>query len=223
MGLAVERFVTSIPEHLLCFVCMDVSYPPVVVCAVEHHMAMLMPAVQSAVLKRAIEDYKYTCRHCACDWVGCLLDERKHAETCTFRDTPCTIEPDHVAVCARKLIPCPEGGPLCPEKRRSEMRKHLDEECAQWRCRVVAGCNTRSTLANLAAHEQGCSDAAEQILLERTAPGREEGVDKVIAELLTALDAFNLDSVVEDFPTLRATTTSAQRAVLLRDSNRVQL
>lgn len=117
------------------------------------------------------------------------------------------------------------------------MRKHLNEECAQWRyvrlrsiprlhdahadlkshrCRVVAGCKTRSTLANLAAHEQGCSDAAEQILLERTAPGREEGVNQVVAELLTALDEFNLNSVVEDFPALGATITPAQRAVVLR-------
>lgn len=36
MGVDPERVTTALPDHLLCEICLDVAYPPTVLCAQEH-------------------------------------------------------------------------------------------------------------------------------------------------------------------------------------------
>ncbi|BGO98350.1 hypothetical protein NBRC10513v2_002745 [Rhodotorula toruloides] len=223
MGLGVERFTTPLPEHLHCFVCLDVSYPPVIVCALEHQMCescatelrkssskgrcpmcaktMLDPVRTSGVLKRAIEDYKVTCRYTGCKWVGCLLDEPTHAESCDFREIPCALcktpyahsrSAEHMAVCPEEFVACPQGGKRCPRKKRCELDKHLSDYCGQWQCRVVQSCNTRTTFANLPAHEKGCADSTARIAkLEQALSQRNETLTTILAELRAKLDSLD--------------------------------
>ncbi|BGP05173.1 hypothetical protein OF846_000975 [Rhodotorula toruloides] len=223
MGLGVERFTTQLPEHLHCFVCLDVSYPPVIVCALEHQMCescatelrkssskgkcpmcaqtMLDPVRTSGVLKRAIEDYEVTCRYTGCKWVGCLLDEPTHAKSCDFREIPCALcktpyqhsrSVQHMLVCPEEVVLCPQGGKRCARKKRCELEKHLSDFCGQWQCRVVQGCDTRTSLANLPAHEKTCADAAARIAkLEEALSERNETLATILTELRAKLDSLD--------------------------------
>ncbi|BGP69389.1 hypothetical protein NBRC10513v2_002732 [Rhodotorula toruloides] len=82
MPIDPERFTTELPDHLLCEICLNVSYPPMVLCAQEHiacedcltkiqaspakdkcpmcQQAMLKPTRPCLALKRAIEGYDAT-------------------------------------------------------------------------------------------------------------------------------------------------------------------
>lgn len=88
------------------------------------------------------------------------------------------------------------------------------------RCHVVAGCNTRTTLANLASHEQGCSDAAEQVLLlEGVASVRAEALKSTYAELratLHALEPVAFPLTNNDTPTWPVRTATASRTFVSR-------
>lgn len=114
---------------------------------------------------------------------------------CTFRNVSChhcyrSYKPNeleaHYKTCPEMKIDCPKGGKDCGgrsshgHRKRRLMTKHLETECAQWkcvnsslrqlrmltvtpcRCRAVGGCRTRSTYANLAKHEKGCLAAHEE-------------------------------------------------------------
>ncbi|KAJ8296625.1 hypothetical protein OF846_000977 [Rhodotorula toruloides] len=63
---------------------------------------------------------------------------------------------------AHKAARTAEGGRTMAGGR-GVMPTHIDEECAQWTCRAVEGCETRTTRANLAKHEEGCSTDHENI------------------------------------------------------------
>ncbi|BGP05164.1 hypothetical protein JCM10049v2_000968 [Rhodotorula toruloides] len=201
MGADKERFTTGLPEHLLCEICLGVSYPPMVLCAQEHiacegclaqiqaspaknrcpmcQQAISTPVRASLALKRAIEGYKYTCRHGECDWTGAISDEEGHARDCGSRLVRCYRCDDsymskdwlgHWRVCAGAFVSCPEGRQACvgtPEDcgffKRRDLQAHLENDCTQRKCRVTKGCNTRTTYANLPDHEAGCSAAAKRI------------------------------------------------------------
>ncbi|BGP05163.1 hypothetical protein JCM10049v2_000967 [Rhodotorula toruloides] len=112
MGADKERFTTTLPNHLHCRACVEISYPAVIVCSQGHHLCrpcaekieesgelecplclrpMKLPLRESLLLRRAVEDYEFTCRHEGCDWIGSVVDEDEHADKCEFGPVACSF------------------------------------------------------------------------------------------------------------------------------------
>ncbi|EMS23448.1 hypothetical protein NBRC10512_005174 [Rhodotorula toruloides] len=188
MGADKERFTTTLPNHLHCRACVEISYPAVIVCSQGHHLCrpcaekieesgelecplclrpMKLPLRESLLLRRAVEDYEFTCRHEGCDWIGSVVDEDEHADKCEFGPVACSL-----------------------------MQAHLIEECAQWKC--IEGCETRTTRANLAQHEAACKASTARILeLEATLEAHElkvSALKQALARSKAALEAIRDDN-----------------------------
>ncbi|TNY24183.1 hypothetical protein DMC30DRAFT_342110, partial [Rhodotorula diobovata] len=135
-----DRFVTPLPEHLHCPVCLGAAYPPVVACKAEHLLCEgcadgirrrtdqpkcptcreRMPSKSrvSVGLRRAIDGYPYKCNHDGCKWTGSVGELSKHLiEACPYRQVKC---PSCQAVCryidydTHLRTACPEQYVRCP-------------------------------------------------------------------------------------------------------------
>ncbi|BGP05170.1 ubiquitin-protein ligase [Rhodotorula toruloides NP11] len=185
-SIALDRFTSTLPDLLKCPACKNAAYPPYLLCASEHVRCsacaftlyatdtcpdrgcaaapLKLNVRRSPMLNRAFEAYKVKCRNPGCAWTGPAQNDEAHEAGCAFRQSPCSH--------CRRLYKttdleahyktCPEGGRTMAGGR-GVMPTHIDEECAQWTCRAVEGCETRTTRANLAKHEEGCSTDHENI------------------------------------------------------------
>ncbi|CDR37325.1 RHTO0S02e13476g1_1 [Rhodotorula toruloides] len=152
MGADKERFTTTLPNHLHCRACVEISYPAVIVCSQGHHLCrpcaekieesgelecplclrpMKLPLRESLLLRRAVEDYEFTCRHEGCDWIGSVVDEDEHADKCEFGPVACSLcaavctrreLSAHHGVCPNVRIPCPKGGDICASRESDGLR-----------------------------------------------------------------------------------------------------
>ncbi|GAA5846512.1 hypothetical protein JCM9279_006722 [Rhodotorula babjevae] len=183
-----QRFVPPLPKHLHCAKCGNAAYPPAVVCSNEHLMChecveieridnphsptcatcskrIRVKAPVSIGLTRAIDSYKYSCKHDKCGWVGGPFMYGDHTRRCEYRRIKCAdcalrypmnnpakhFKSDcleAIVKCDRQQ--CPAGGSL----RRREWAAH-EEICCMDRC-SIPGCPTRTTKGNMPAHEAGC-------------------------------------------------------------------
>ncbi|GAA5892334.1 hypothetical protein JCM8208_001514 [Rhodotorula glutinis] len=154
-------------EHLLCVPCLgdareENPFPTCPSC--RKRIRKNAPA--SCILERAIDSFMYTCKRSDCDWTGSIYDYSPHVrDECLFRPIPCRVcdhavrfkdEADHIQKrCPLAVVKCPRR--LCSsggEIPRNEFAAH-EKVCSMERC-VVAGCPTRTTKANMPAHEAAC-------------------------------------------------------------------
>ncbi|BGO98347.1 hypothetical protein NBRC10513v2_002742 [Rhodotorula toruloides] len=166
-------------EHALCETCADRLVKAQSLFCPTCRQGMVFPLRPSLLMKRAVEDYKIQCTNDGCPWTGSVANDQQHSSGCQHRKVPCKAcktlykvsqRDAHLQVCPEKMIECPQGGKDCGGlrsggmRRRRLMQQHLNTECAQWQCSAVPGCRTKTTLANLDEHEQGCRAAYDEIL-----------------------------------------------------------
>ncbi|GAA5933334.1 hypothetical protein JCM3775_000657 [Rhodotorula graminis] len=174
LGFDPANFTTPVPDYLLCVRCNNVAVPPRVICAKEHlncstcyddaranhphascpacHKHVRKNAPRSAIIERAIR----TLECCPYRRIWC----RVCAQAVVSKDEDIHIEKHCRMVfveCPRR--PCPAGGKM----RRHKFAAH-EKVCSMEIC-VVAGCPTRTTKANMPAHEAACM--AQVKLVER--------------------------------------------------------
>ncbi|BGP29236.1 hypothetical protein JCM10296v2_000974 [Rhodotorula toruloides] len=241
MGADKQRFTTELPEHLLCEICLDVSYPPMALCAQDHiacegclaqiqaspskgkcplcQQAKIEPARPSLLLRRAVDEYRFTCRNQArgCYWTGSVADEDNHAlQRCDFSYISCAFcravcirhkFSERHNVCPEAMMVCPQGGRHCGAmlnggmRKRREMQAHLDSECGNWKRTVLPTgaalsktCETRTKRANLAQHEAVCGAAAKCVIeLENRLDEQQAEISslkKIIAKQQAKAEAF---------------------------------
>ncbi|BGO98346.1 hypothetical protein NBRC10513v2_002741 [Rhodotorula toruloides] len=160
-SIALDRFTTTLPDLLnaCAFNLYAFDTCPDRGCAA----APLKTNVRkSPMLERAFEAYKVKCRNSGLPVPPFAL-----------LALPQALQDDgleaHYKTCPEIKIECPQGGKDCSGRKNHGWRKrrimptHIDEECAQWTCRAVKGCETRTTRANLEKHEEGCSADHEDI------------------------------------------------------------
>ncbi|BGO88735.1 hypothetical protein NBRC10512_005182 [Rhodotorula toruloides] len=166
-------------EHALCATCADRLVKAQSFACPTCRQGMVFPLRPSLLMNRAVEDYKIRCANDGCPWTGSVANDQQHSSGCQHRKVPCKAcktlykvsqRTEHLQVCPEQMIECPQGGKDCGGlkaggmRRRRLMQQHLDTECAQWQCSAVPGCRTKTTLANLDEHEQGCRAAYDEIL-----------------------------------------------------------
>ncbi|BGP29242.1 hypothetical protein JCM10296v2_000980 [Rhodotorula toruloides] len=166
-------------EHALCATCADRLVKAKSLFCPTCRQGMVFPLRPSLLMKRAVEDYKIRCANDGCPWTGSVANDQQHSSGCQHRKVPCKAcktlyklsqRNEHLEVCPEKMIECPQGGKDCGGlksggmRRRRLMQQHLNTESAQWHCFAVPGCRTKTTLANLDEHEQGCRAAYDEIL-----------------------------------------------------------
>ncbi|KAL8286730.1 hypothetical protein RQP46_004258 [Phenoliferia psychrophenolica] len=117
MGICSERFITPVPEFLVCPVCFDVLDDPHAVCKEEHTYCKTCvgnandgcptcraprdprPAIH---LGRIIGEFELTCvnKEQGCPWTGPVSNEKEHGLGCIYRDVAC---PNSVFGCDVKV------------------------------------------------------------------------------------------------------------------------
>ncbi|TNY24177.1 hypothetical protein DMC30DRAFT_435541 [Rhodotorula diobovata] len=127
---------------------------------------------RAATLK--LKQYTFSCRHAdaGCSWKGKVTKENEHAtKLCRFRFLTCLacgeqyragFRNEHLDVCSGAIVVCPHGGRDCLGPRdsgtyaRRDANKHANELCPNKPCGNLPFCRTRTTAANLLAHEAAC-------------------------------------------------------------------
>ncbi|GAA6041285.1 hypothetical protein JCM8097_001316 [Rhodosporidiobolus ruineniae] len=181
MGLDTARFaVEGRPEWATCPVCFDAATDPHTVCSSEHIVCGACVATlqqprlgfqrpecptcrrplkpkPSLVLKRILEEYKVVCsrkkRGCKY-WEGNLSGEEKHrTQECQYRTIACPA-------CRKDVIASQLGQHeyVCPQQVPNPLTV-ANKEQLPFRLR------TKTTYANMRAHEEGCRDRRAQIKL----------------------------------------------------------
>ncbi|BGO98348.1 hypothetical protein NBRC10513v2_002743 [Rhodotorula toruloides] len=214
-------------EHALCRQCAVASES---YACPTCRQGMVFPLKPSLFIKRAIEDYKIKCENDGCSWTGTVVNEKQHSNSCPFRKVFCKLcdsryifsqRDAHLDVCTEKTIDCPQGGRDCGgrssggRKKRRLMQEHLDKECAQWQCRAVPDCKTKTMRANLDEHEKGCRAAYDEIFqlkltIEENAKLAEQRVPDKIVENLDFATSTDKALLPADEQQMFASTFSSQ-------------
>ncbi|KAL7344383.1 hypothetical protein BJY59DRAFT_722661 [Rhodotorula toruloides] len=160
-------------EHVRCSACAFTLYAtdtcPDRGCAAA---PLKLNVRRSPMLNRAFEAYKVKCRNPGCAWTGPAQNDEAHEAGCAFRQSPCshcrrlyktTDLEAHYKTCPEVKIECPQGGKDCGGRKNHGWRKRRHANAYRRGMRPMDGCETRTTRANLAKHEEGCSTDHENI------------------------------------------------------------
>ncbi|GAA5975861.1 hypothetical protein JCM5350_000759 [Sporobolomyces pararoseus] len=184
MGINPRRFLWPLPEHLLCPSCKTTLDDAAYICEGRH--IFCSPCLiekgycgkcegSALCFKSATEiieelgEYWVRCIDPKCSWAGPLKDEKAHCSACEFRLVLCELcghpmrhneRADHLSkTCPETRTVCERGGENCGGVGRGIFyRKDSaihDSVCAKFACRIP-GCPTRTSLADLTAHESTC-------------------------------------------------------------------
>ncbi|KAL8286771.1 hypothetical protein RQP46_004299 [Phenoliferia psychrophenolica] len=144
MGICSDRFITSVPEHLICPVCYDVLDDPHAVCREEHIYC-------KACVGNADDGLSCVNKESGCSWTGPVSNEKAHGLGCVYRDVACpnsafgcdvrvhfrSIATHIKDDCNHETAECPRGGVDCggPGEgwyQRSAPEAH-DDVCLKWK------------------------------------------------------------------------------------------
>ncbi|BGO98349.1 hypothetical protein NBRC10513v2_002744 [Rhodotorula toruloides] len=239
--VAYEPYFICPNEHVKCAACIQPPAAPVVGaapapppagpvatnCSVCSRAILAQPRL-SPLLKRTIETLK--CKNEGCSWTGSITEDAQHGTVCTFRPTPCPCcsrtviysqLSTHYDTCPEKKIECPQGGKDCGGRsshgfrKRRLMPKHLETECAQWKCRATQGCPTKTTSANLDAHEKACRVANAKIAQLEQSTEEKQAANELLSNEIDRLSkiAVLYDELMEKRTSMIDSTTMTDKEV----------
>ncbi|GAA5849256.1 hypothetical protein JCM3766R1_002313 [Sporobolomyces carnicolor] len=207
MGINPRRFLWELPQHLLCPTCKTTLDEGVFVCESRH--AFCKPCLyekgscpicagNSLSLHPATDiidevgEHWVRCIDPKCSWIGAAKDEKAHTAICEHRVVLCQLcqvpmrqheLAGHLGkVCPEARVVCDHGGEDCGGTGKGIFRRRdgsvHDALCSKFACRLT-GCTTRTSLANLAAHEAECLQLRQALVSASQLVGHHQNACKI--------------------------------------------
>uniref|UniRef100_A0A0K3CDT1 BY PROTMAP: gi/472585916/gb/EMS23458.1/ zinc finger, TRAF-type domain containing protein [Rhodosporidium toruloides NP11] n=1 Tax=Rhodotorula toruloides TaxID=5286 RepID=A0A0K3CDT1_RHOTO len=229
MGIPLDRFKFSweVQDFVKCAGCRQVAYEPYFICPNEHVKCAACiqppaaPVVGAAPAPPPAGPVATNCSVCsrailAQPRLSPLLKRTIETRTVIYSQLS-----THYDTCPEKKIECPQGGKDCGGRsshgfrKRRLMPKHLETECAQWKCRATQGCPTKTTSANLDAHEKACRVANAKIAQLEQSTEEKQAANELLSNEIDRLSkiAVLYDELMEKRTSMIDSTTMTDKEV----------
>ncbi|BGO88736.1 hypothetical protein JCM10020v2_000354 [Rhodotorula toruloides] len=229
MGIPLDRFKFSweVQDFVKCAGCRQVAYEPYFICPNEHVKCAACiqppaaPIVGAVAAPPPAGPVAANCGVCSRALLAQprpspLLKRTIEARTIIYSQLS-----THYDTCPEKKIECPQGGKICGGRashgfrKRRLMPKHLETECAQWKCRATKGCPTKTTSANLEAHEKACRVANDKFAQLKQSIKEKQASNELLSNEVDRLSkiAVFYDELMEKRSSMINSTTMTDKEV----------
>ncbi|BGO98351.1 E3 ubiquitin-protein ligase siah2 [Rhodotorula toruloides] len=176
MPADLDNFLDPVPPPLICPVCQEAAWPPVIACENQH--VLCDDCIESML---EADDVPALCPTCRAplkeDFVECTLGKRifeglRFQCSCEYREVVCytcrekSLAKDgvkHTTICPSALVAWPNGdNDVCGKIRQGNLEQHM-AVCTRFRCRNFAFCGAQSTRANLEEHQPRCTSLISRL------------------------------------------------------------